>query len=178
MTGHPSRGFGAAPNESRFLPSIVSTIFPHLPRTDMDSFRFALAAGAVTIVILGLVRLFPLALVGCAVLVPLLVLLYLWDVDLYEDEPPRVIGFTVAWGIALGVGVGFLSKAVAEANTGLALQTTTHTLVWRGILLPAISFACMVAGPLILLPYRKFNDVLDGATFGGATAPSSSAPSC
>ena len=24
----------------------------------------------------------------------------------------------------------------------------------------------MVAGPLFLLPYRKFNDVLDGATFG------------
>ena len=28
----------------------------------------------------------------------------------------------------------------------------------------------MLAGPLVLLPYRKFNDVLDGATFGATTA--------
>jgi hypothetical protein len=30
----------------------------------------------------------------------------------------------------------------------------------------------MLAGPLVLLPYRKFNDVLDGATFGATTAVS------
>ena len=45
-----------------------------------------------------------------------------------------------------------------------------HTLVWSALLIPLISFACMIAGPLPLLPYRKFNDVLDGATFGGACA--------
>jgi hypothetical protein len=30
----------------------------------------------------------------------------------------------------------------------------------------------MLAGPLVLLPYRKFNDVLDGATFGATSAVS------
>jgi hypothetical protein len=35
--------------------------------------------------------------------------------------------------------------------------------------MPLIGGALALAGPLVLLPYRKFNDVLDGATFG-ATA--------
>src|SRR5439155_7575482 len=37
-------------------------------------------------------------------------------------------------------------------------------------LLPLLATALMLVGPLILLPNRKFNDVLDGATFGGASA--------
>jgi hypothetical protein len=42
----------------------------------------------------------------------------------------------------------------------------------RGILIPALSAGLMLAGPLLLLRYRKFNDVLDGATFGVASAVS------
>jgi hypothetical protein len=172
LSKHPSgkRGFAAAPNESAFSPRLISTIFPQLPRADMDAFRASLALGAAAIIVLALFRLFPLALIGSAVLVPLLVVLYLWDVDLYEDEPRLVLGLTILWGIAAGIGVGFLSKHVISTDAALAFQITTHTLVWSGILIPLISFALMVVGPLPLLPYRKFNDVLDGATFGAATA--------
>jgi hypothetical protein len=172
LSTHPSgrRGFTAAPNESRFAPNMVSTIFPQLPRADMDSFRASLAIGAAAIVVLAIFRLFPLALVGAAVLVPLLVILYLWDVDLYEDEPLLTLGLTIAWGAAAGVAIGFLARHIVDLTPGLAVETTTHTLVWSGILIPLIGFALMLAGPLPLLPYRKFNDVLDGATFGGASA--------
>jgi hypothetical protein len=172
LSTHPSgrRGFTAAPHESRFTPNMISTIFPQLPRADMDSFRASLALGAAAIIVLALFRLFPLGLVGSAVLVPLLVILYLWDVDLYEDEPLFVLGLTIAWGAGAGVAIGFLTRHIVDPEAGLAVQTTNHTLLWSGILIPLISFALMLAGPLPLLPYRKFNDVLDGATFGGACA--------
>ena len=39
-----------------------------------------------------------------------------------------------------------------------------------GLLIPALGVAVMLAGPLVLLPYRRFNDTLDGATFGSASA--------
>jgi hypothetical protein len=174
LSQHPSgkRGFAAAPNESPLRPNVISTIFPQLPRADMDSFRASLALGAAAIIVLALFRLFPLGLVGSAVLVPLLVILYLWDVDLYEDEPLLVMALTILWGIGAGIGVGFLTRHVVEQSAGLALQTSDHTLLWSGILIPLISFAAMIAGPLPLLPYRKFNDVLDGATFGAAAAVS------
>ena len=168
---HPygRRGFTAAPNESRFAPRL-STIFPQLPRNEMDTFQLALGIGVALLVVLAVARLFPLALVLAAVLVPVLVILYLWDVDLYEDEPLNVLALTIAWGAATGVFVGFLAKWVSDVDSTLVLETTSETLVWRGILIPLISVPLMLAGPLVLLPYRKFNDVLDGATFGGACA--------
>jgi hypothetical protein len=174
LSKHPSgrRGFSAAPNEGRFTPNAISTIFPQLPRADMDSFRASLALGAAAIIVLAIFRLFPLGLVGAAVLVPLLVILYLWDVDLYEDEPLFVLGATIAWGVGIGIAVGFLTRHIIDQKAGLAFQTSHHTLIWSGILIPLISFVAIIAGPLPLLPYRKFNDVLDGATFGAATAVS------
>src|SRR5438045_9787035 len=89
LSKHPSgrRGFAAAPNESRFTPSAISTIFPQLPRADMDSFRFSLALGAAAITVLAIFRLFPLGLVCPAVLGPLAVILYLSDVDAYARAP-------------------------------------------------------------------------------------------
>ncbi len=46
---------------------------------------------------------FPVALVGAAVLVPVLVVLYVYSVDVYEDTPLPVLILTMAWGIAWGI---------------------------------------------------------------------------
>jgi hypothetical protein len=44
------------------------------------------------------------------------------------------------------------------------------------LLLPALELALAMAGPvLVLLPHRRFNDVLDGVTFGAASAAALSA---
>src|SRR5437773_2505392 len=137
LSKHPSgrRGFTAAPHESRYSPSMISTIFPQLPRADMDSFRASLALGAAAIIVLAIFRLFPLGLVGSAALVPLLVILYLWDVDLYEDEPLQVMALTIAWGAGFGVAIGFLTRHIVDPSAGLAVHTSTHTLLWSGILI-------------------------------------------
>ena len=39
----------------------------------------------------------------------------------------------------------------------------------RGVIAPLLAVLLMAAGPLVLLPYKRFNDVLDGATFGVAS---------
>lgn len=167
---HGRRGFAAAPNESRFAPKIISSMFPQLPRNEMDTFQIALAMGVVTIVALALFKLYPLALIGSAVLVPVLTILYLWEVDVYEDAPGTALGLSIGWGAVAGIAVGLLSRVVVDPNVDLIAETSKKTVVWSGLLLPLISVVLMLAGPLILLPYRKFNDVLDGATFGGACA--------
>ena len=149
---------------------MISTLFPHLPRSDMRGFRIALAGGAGLILALSLLGLYPLALIVAAVLVPFLTVVYLWDVDLYEDEPLQMLAFTIVWGAAGGVAVGLAARHFASPLSLQAGQLSTHELLWLGVLLPLVSVALMVAGPLILLPYRRFNDVLDGATFGGACA--------
>jgi hypothetical protein len=164
------RGFAANPKEGVNRPSVVSSIFPQLPRADMDTFRLALLLGVVVVVVLAVFRLFPLAIVASAVLTPLLVVLYLYDVDVYEDEPLSVIAFTMVWGIGAGIVGGLLAKAFASSGAAFLEKSSASTGVLLGVVLPLISVALMIAGPLLLLPRKSFNDVLDGATFGGASA--------
>ena len=171
----PARGraqFAAAPGQRRLAPWLVSTLFPHLPHRSMRDFRIALAAGAAVVIVLAAVRLFPIALLVAAALMPLLTALYFYDVDIYEGEPAWAIGWTFAWGALTGVGVGFLARAVAPHGAALIDRASTAHVVSGGILLPALGAVVMIAGPLALLRHRRFNEVLDGATFGSACAAS------
>lgn len=162
------RGYAAAPQERWFVPRIVSSLFPHLPRADMEGFHVALIVGAGAIVVLCAFDLFPLALVVAATLVPLLTLLYILDVDLYEDEPAPALALTIGWGIAAGIVLGLATRHVTpEVQLG---GPTRHDAIWLGVVVPLAGLVLMLAGPLLLLPYRRFNDVLDGATFGITTA--------
>ena len=104
----PSRGrsqFAAAPHEPAALPLVVSTLFPQLPRGSQLSFRLALGLGIAAVIALAALRLFPAALIAAALLLPTLVVLYLIDVDAYEDEPVWAMSLTMGWGAAAGVGL-------------------------------------------------------------------------
>jgi hypothetical protein len=162
------RRFAAAPDERVNAIALVSTLFPQLPRADMRSFRLAFAAGVVIILGLALLGFYPVALASAAVLVPLLMVLYLWDVDIYEDEPLWVIGTTMLWGVVVGAVYGALLRGLPSA-VGFGRTDIADTLL-AGVGLPIVEGALMIAGPLILLRWKMFNDVLDGATFGAASA--------
>ena len=176
LTGGTGSHFHAAPHEHWLLPSIGSTLFPHLPRADMRHYRIAMGVGTAIVLALGIAGLFPLALAGAAVLVPVLAALYLHDVDIYEEEPVLVIAFTLAWGAASGVVIALLGHALGASElTQAATGQRTSALV-TVVLLPILELVLAVAGPaLVLLPHRRFNDVLDGVTFGAATAAALSA---
>src|SRR5688500_8907852 len=110
--------FAAAPDESARTVAIVSTLFPQLPRTEMRAFRAALIAGIAAVVAIALLGFFPVALVVAAVLVPLLMVLYLWFIDIYEDEPIPVIGATMAWGAVAGIVFGLVMRTF-QRESGL-----------------------------------------------------------
>jgi PrsW family intramembrane metalloprotease len=172
----PKDRFTAAPHEHRLLPAIASTLFPHLPRADMRHYRVAMAVGTLIVVGLGIAGLFPLALAGAALLVPLVAALYLHDVDIYEDEPVLVIAFTLAWGAASGVVIALLAHTLAPTGIDQVASGHQASPLITVVLLPVLELVLAVAGPaLFLLPHRRFNDVLDGVTFGAATAAALSA---
>jgi RsiW-degrading membrane proteinase PrsW (M82 family) len=164
------RRFAANPREGVLRPSVVTSLFPQLPQSSTITFRISLVAGLAVVLALGLAKLFPIGLIAGAVLVPTLAILYFYDVDVYEDEPLRVVALTLLWGAATGIGWAFLVRAVSPTGARLFAETGGHQFLTRGIVLPLLSVALMLAGPLILLPYRRFNDALDGATFGAASA--------
>lgn len=158
--------FAAAPHQSLHAPWPVSSLFPHLPRRSTAGFQASLGFGVALVLVLGLLRILPVALIAAAVLLPLLTLLYLRDVDIYEDEPLRVIALTMLWGAVSGVAVGLLTRAVTSTGAAYLTQSQGTTILAQGILLPLLGLALALAGPLLLLRYRGFNDVLDGVTFG------------
>jgi RsiW-degrading membrane proteinase PrsW (M82 family) len=136
----------------------------------MAGFHGSLAFGVGLVLVLAALRILPVAMIAAAVLLPLLTLLYLYDVDVYEDEPLRVIALTMLWGALCGVGVGLLTRAVTSTGTAYLAQSQSTTVVVQGILLPLLGLALILAGPLTLLRYPRFNNVLDGSAFGAASA--------
>ena len=164
--------FAAAPHQHLLVPGVVASLFPRLPSRGHQSFRALLAAGALLIGVLALAGLFPLALIAAAVVVPLIVVLYFHEVDIYEGEPLRAVGLTVAWGALAGVATGLLRNAVQGSGSVLSAHTQTSSVVWNGVALPLIGLALSLAGPLMLLRARKYDDALDGVVFGGGAAVS------
>jgi ribosomal protein L32 len=162
--------FAAAPGERRNEPRIISTLFPQLPRHSTRHFREALLLGTLLVVVLGALRLFPVALISAALLLPLLTSLYFYDVDIYEGEPWWALAWTFGWGGVTGAAVGVLAKAIAPGGTSIIDRASTANVLTLGILVPAVGVALMLVGPIVLLRYRRFNETLDGTTFGAATA--------
>ena len=174
-SGRVRDAYAAAPGERANAVRIVSTLYPSLPREEIRTFQLALLGGTILIVALGLLGFFPVAIVAAAILVPLVTVIYLYDVDVYEDEPIRVVALTFLWGALVGVLFSYsldhlVPVSAADAVGSSVTGTGGAPFPWiRGIVAPIVAVLLMAAGPLVLLPYKRFNDVLDGATFGVAS---------
>jgi RsiW-degrading membrane proteinase PrsW (M82 family) len=136
----------------------------------MESFRLALLIGAAVMLGLVTVGLYPAALAAAAVVVPILVTIYLHDVDVYEDEPVRVLALTILGGALAGLVLSLLEGALDARGQAQGAGLDVTGLAIDDVVLPIVALAAILAGPLLLLRYPKFNDVLDGATFGASSA--------
>ena len=115
------RDFGAAPGEHLLLPSLASSLFPHLPPRSRLVFRIGLAVVLVALVTFAILRL-PAALVTVASLgFPFLFLLYLHESDGFADIPRRTWALTAALGIGLAIGWVLLTGAAVARSYGIAL---------------------------------------------------------
>jgi RsiW-degrading membrane proteinase PrsW (M82 family)/RNA polymerase subunit RPABC4/transcription elongation factor Spt4 len=161
--------FAAVPSEHVAQLSIVSTLFPHLAHRRGGAFRWALVSGGAAVLLLAALHLFAPAAVVAIFLLPVLYLLYLYEVEVYEDEPWLVIGATMLVGAALGYAfTSFSGAAVSQLNlTG----DRENAFVLAVVAIPIVAQALMLAGPLFLYAFRgRFREPLDGLTFGVASA--------
>jgi len=161
--------FAAMPSEPVLHFNLISTLFPHLPHRGGGPFRWALIAGGLFVVILAALHLFAPATAAAAFLLPVLYLLYLYEVEVYADEPWLLVGATMLAGAVLGYAFTELAGGAAsrinlagDSGTGFAL---------RAVASPLVGQALMIAGPLFLFVFRsRYREPLDGLTFGAASA--------
>ena len=165
--------YAAHPGEHVAQPSVFTTLFPHLGHHKIHEFRWAFIAGLAGILILYLAGLITAAILVSAFLVPVLYLIYLYEAQVYRDEPALVLGFTIGGGIVLGIVVTVLERLVYNplllnpnplGNSGVNIVA----LLGVGLFVPLVQEAVKPL-PAWLLPNRRdFPETVDGLVFGVA----------
>jgi RsiW-degrading membrane proteinase PrsW (M82 family) len=170
---HRTHAFAVAPGEHLLQPSLFTTLFPQLPHRSRAPFRAGAAFLLVALVVLGLLRLQAPLIAVAALGVPLLFLIYLYEVDVYDDwdldETLAVLGI----GVVLGVlWAHFTGPIVTDAVThGLGNNLTGSDLLVAGILIPAGGQLLMLVPALALYLRKKDrNEAMDGFVIGAAGA--------
>lgn len=170
----------ASENVTQF--ALISTIMPHTNREVADNYRWALIATTVLVVALTLVGLLPAAILAAAFLVPLTYLVYIYDVNLWEDAPvPVTVGLFAFTGLlSLLISLVFfrwvfdgqlqelLATAGSARGVGAGGLPVVPLLIFA-VLLPIVAEVAKQAGPLVLAGRAQFDDMIDGLTFGVAS---------
>lgn len=163
--------YAAHPAEHVVQPSLFTTLFPHLGAHKIHEFRWAFAVGLAGILVLYVAGLITAAILVSIFLVPVLYLIYLYEAQVYRDEPARVLGFTIGGGIVLGIVVTLIERQLYNPyqNIGNPLHAAgigVGTLLFLGLLVPLVQEAVKPL-PALFLPNRvDFPETVDGLVFG------------
>jgi len=163
--------YAAHPAEHVAQPSIFTTIFPHLGHSKIHEFRWAFAVGLAGILILYVAGLITAALLVAIFLVPVLYLIYLYEAQVYRDEPAVVLGFTIGGGALIGIVLTVIERIVYNPypNIGNPLRgagISVGALLFLGLLWPIVQ-EVLKPLPALFLPNRgDFPETVDGLVFG------------
>jgi RsiW-degrading membrane proteinase PrsW (M82 family) len=166
--------YAAHPAEHVAQPSVFTTLFPHLGQHKIHEFRWAFIVGLAGILILYVAGLITAAILVAAFLVPVLYLIYLYEAQVYRDEPATVLGFTIGGGIVVGIVVTVVERVIYHPfqDTGNPLAnagTSLGGLLLLGLVLPVVQEALKPL-PALFLPNRAdFPETVDGLVFGIAS---------
>jgi hypothetical protein len=165
--------YAAFPDEPVLHLSLVSSLFPHLSHRAKAPFRAAL--GLIFVLLLVFVAAgtsAPLTAV-CALGTPLLFVLYLREVDPYEDSYLVPSGICILLGAGLGAGWALIAGPYVDR----ALQPSTLSSLTSGpstiaaVVVPAVAEILMCLPAFVIwLMQRKRMESLDGFAAGATGA--------
>jgi hypothetical protein len=165
--------YAAHPGEHVAQPSIFTTLFPHLGHHKIHEFRWAFIAGLGGVLVLYVTGLITAAILVAAFLVPVLYLVYLYEAQVYRDEPALVLGFTIGGGIVVGIVVTLFERLIYNPlqynpNPLSGATVSVGAVLVLGLVVPIIQEALKPI-PAFFLPNRAdFPETVDGLVFGVA----------
>jgi hypothetical protein len=165
--------YAAHPAEHVVQPSMFTTLFPHLGQHKIHEFRWAFVVGLAGIVVLYISGLITAAILVAIFLVPLLYLIYLYEAQVYRDEPAIVLGFTIGGGAVVGLIVTLVERALYNPYPGIGnpLQggvVNVGTLLFLGLLVPVVQEILKPLPAIFMTNRAVFPETVDGLVFGVA----------
>lgn len=169
--GTRKSSFALKPDEPVASFALVSTIMPKGVVARPNTYRLALEITLALVALTAIVGAVPISVMIAAFAVPVVYIVYLYDVNIWEDEPLTVTGAAFLLTLVLSIGWTLAWLAMSGASlfphvvSGLGGPTVVGFLV-AGILAPVVGEVIRQAGPLFLASRPKFDDLMDGLTFG------------
>jgi hypothetical protein len=171
-----AHAYAAFPDEPVLHLSFVSSLFPHLAHRSVAVFRYAAATLVALLLLFGATDLEAPVIAVAALGLPLLFQLYVYEVDVYEEDRVGLSLLTLLAGAGLGTGWALLGGPVVAAG----LQPSfVHTLTGAqsleaAVAVPAIGQVLMciplVAAAAVRRPGIAAREPLDGFALGAASA--------
>jgi hypothetical protein len=168
------KSFAARPDEPVASFALISSIMPQGAGQRPQTYRIAFTIALVVALIAAIFGAMPIAVLVAAFAVPVVYIVYIYDVNLWEDEPVIVTGFAFLLTGALTIGFTilwtYLRGPVPYGTTtfdgSLSAAPTVSTFLLVAVAVPIIGEAIRQIGPVILARRPEFNDLMDGLTFG------------
>ncbi len=175
--GERRQSYALQPGEPVASFNIVTSLMPLASGRAPQTYRWALGLGLLIPVVTGALGFLAFAFVAAAMVVPAIYVVYLYDVNQWEDQPLAVVLGAMGAAAALGVGFTFLWHAgILDGNISTfdydgngAGGVRWSSLLVLVILVPIVSEVLKEVGPLVLASRPAFDDMIDGLTFGVAS---------
>lgn len=163
--------YAAQPNQpvAKFAP--VGTIMPRGTAGHPMTYAAGLIATLVIMVITAALGAVPIAVWIAAFAIPIVYIVYIYDVNLWEDSPIPVtlLAFGLTFGLAIGWTLAWehlrgVQPMVALPGVSPGLQISGFLIVV--LLAPVVGELIRQIGPVVLASRKQFDDLMDGFTFG------------
>jgi hypothetical protein len=153
---------------------------PHTDRHTSQNYRWAIAIAAVIVLGLTLLGYLGGAVLAAALAVPLTYLMYLYDLNVWQDTPGPAVALTFLLTGVLSAAVSLVffewvfadqwaqlnSGGIARAGVG---SVPVVPLLLFAVVLPVLALVAMLIGPVVLARKPTFDDMIDGFTLGVAS---------
>jgi len=164
------KAYAARPDEPVASFKLVSTIMPQGAGRQPYTYKVALGFALLLTVVTAALGALPVAIMVAAFAIPIVYILYLYDVNLWEDEPIPVVAaaflltgalaavFTWLWSDQIGLSTDLVGSNPASPSL--------RDLVILILLVPVVSELIRQIGPIYLASRPRYDDLMDGFTFG------------
>ncbi|MCW2756266.1 MAG: hypothetical protein JWO46_12, partial [Nocardioidaceae bacterium] len=160
--------FALQSGEPVFSFNLVTSMLPLASGNAPQTYRWAILFGVLIPVVAGALGFLAFAFVAAALAVPAIYVVYMYDVNQWEDQPVPVVLGTMGLAALLGVGFTLLWHGVFLGNS---FTSTQGGIEWKSLLIlcllvPIVGELLKQVGPVALASRPAFDDMIDGLTFG------------